>query len=280
MTHLVILHRGIFGSPLTDIQNYMKKNLGCMYDIIDTDIDDFYHTTRGIEYCGIRLASHIIKIINLSNSYKQISFIGHSFGGIIIRYAVGILYEKKIFDKIIPSVYISISSPHMGIYQSVQTIGCICVRSITKYMCGQTGKEILFKDNKKILVEISKPDSLYIRAIKLFDKRILYGNIIKDSYTPFETSCIYPYRIISVDCGKIKEIDRYLSDTNISNKYVEEIYKNLNSICWIRKCVDLSTHTIPHIAIIGRNILGKIINYMIIDDCMRYLREQNIISKL
>ena len=41
--------------------------------------------------------------------------VGHSLGGIILRWALGHMYQQGIFDKVTPMAYMSLCTPHFGV---------------------------------------------------------------------------------------------------------------------------------------------------------------------
>ena len=65
-------------------------------------------TYDGIELGGERVAHEIeIKLEDLArdgHDIQRISIVGYSLGGLIARYAIGLLYHKGLFDRIEPVV--------------------------------------------------------------------------------------------------------------------------------------------------------------------------------
>ncbi|KAG6471579.1 hypothetical protein ZIOFF_069023 [Zingiber officinale] len=53
-------------------------------------------TFHGVDVMGERLAKEVISIVASKPFLQKISFVGHSLGGLIARYAIGILYEKTV----------------------------------------------------------------------------------------------------------------------------------------------------------------------------------------
>lgn len=51
-------------------------------------------TFDGIDVCGKRLADEIQHIIAANPDLEYISMIGHSMGGLILRYTAGYLFDK------------------------------------------------------------------------------------------------------------------------------------------------------------------------------------------
>jgi hypothetical protein len=50
----------------------------------------------------------------------HVSFLGYSLGGVITRYAVGVLEHAGAFEsgRLIPVNFIAIASPHLGVFKS------------------------------------------------------------------------------------------------------------------------------------------------------------------
>lgn len=74
-------------------------------------------TYDGIELGGERVCAEIIEelrmIENNGGKIKKLSVVGYSLGGLVSRYAVGLLYAKGILDSVecVVSTHASISTP-------------------------------------------------------------------------------------------------------------------------------------------------------------------------
>ncbi|WIA18520.1 hypothetical protein OEZ85_009970 [Tetradesmus obliquus] len=73
-------------------------------------------TYDGIDMCGTRLAAEITQLAAAHPSLCSISLLGHSMGGLIARYALGLLADPKTrkVAGLNPSHFISIATPHLG----------------------------------------------------------------------------------------------------------------------------------------------------------------------
>jgi len=78
--------------------------------------NSFLKTFDGIDVCGERLAEEIKGIVREKPSLRSISIVGHSLGGLISRYALGVLFCKETGTMygLKPRHFASIASPHMG----------------------------------------------------------------------------------------------------------------------------------------------------------------------
>jgi hypothetical protein len=69
------------------------------------------HTYDGIEVGGERICQEIENEIGRLKSHgrqvKRLSLVGYSLGGLVARYAIGLLYSKGLFDHIQPIVRVS-----------------------------------------------------------------------------------------------------------------------------------------------------------------------------
>ena len=76
-------------------------------------------TYDGIELGGERVAQEVEdKLEELRDSGDDItkfSIVGYSLGGLVARYAVGLLYAKGLFDKLKPINFTTFASPHLGV---------------------------------------------------------------------------------------------------------------------------------------------------------------------
>lgn len=70
----------------------------------------------GIDVCGARLAEEVLQVVSSHPSLTTISLMGHSMGGLIARYALGLLANPKTCKVagLSPGHFISIASPHLG----------------------------------------------------------------------------------------------------------------------------------------------------------------------
>lgn len=99
----------LWGNP-SHLQ-YLKTTLQDAYSdlhILVSESNANSFTYDGIELGGERTANEIErKIEELQDSgheIKKISVIGYSLGGLVARYAIGLLYSNKVFEKIQPVV--------------------------------------------------------------------------------------------------------------------------------------------------------------------------------
>lgn len=85
--------------------------------ILATERNSGSYTYDGVELGGERVTQEVEQTLEMlekrGQKIKKISFVGYSMGGLISRYAIGLLYRKGWFDKLEPvvSVIIICSQP-------------------------------------------------------------------------------------------------------------------------------------------------------------------------
>ena len=117
--HLVVLVHGLFGSDkhFKYVVEAMEANFSsesiCVYV---SRANKRAKTLDGIQDCGERLIEEVNAFLQTQQSFRTISIVGHSLGGLIARYAIGQTYdpEKKTIFGLEPLHYIAICTPHFG----------------------------------------------------------------------------------------------------------------------------------------------------------------------
>ncbi|EFA85414.1 esterase/lipase/thioesterase domain-containing protein [Heterostelium album PN500] len=112
--HMIFFQHGLHGT-FADY-DVMIKNFKERYPdllLVSGSANGGVKTREGIDKCGERMAHEVTEVSKLLKPTK-ISIVGHSLGGPISRYAIGILYEQGYFNNVSPIQYISLSSPHCG----------------------------------------------------------------------------------------------------------------------------------------------------------------------
>ncbi|XP_060199246.1 putative lipase YDL109C [Lycium barbarum] len=95
--HLVVMVNGIIGSA--EDWKYAAKQLVKAYprDIIVhcSKSNCSKLTFDGVDIMGTRLAEEVLSVIKQYPHLQKISFVAHSLGGLVCRYAIAKLYEQK-----------------------------------------------------------------------------------------------------------------------------------------------------------------------------------------
>ncbi|CAH9113662.1 unnamed protein product [Cuscuta europaea] len=131
--HLIVLVHGILASTSdwTYAQAELKRHLGRKFLIYASSCNAYIKTFAGIDGAGKRLADEVMQVVKSRESLKKISFIAHSLGGLIARYAVAVLFTPNISGtanrKLVcsskqefiaglePINFITLATPHLGV---------------------------------------------------------------------------------------------------------------------------------------------------------------------
>ncbi|KAG9070113.1 hypothetical protein KI688_009444 [Linnemannia hyalina] len=136
---------------------------------------------------------------NKSRKVTQFSFLGYSLGGLIGRFAMGLLDMERFFDPIEqggrgiePVYFVTMATPHLGIRKPPQTNFSKVFNYLSSRMLSRTGEQLQLIDDyangKPILLAMSEPESIFIHALNRFKRRAIYCNVRNDRSVPFWTA--------------------------------------------------------------------------------------------
>lgn len=93
--HLVIMVNGIIGNATNwrYAADQFVKRLPDKVVVHCSQCNSATKTFDGVDKMGNRLAEEVKKVIENRPGVKRISFVSHSLGGLVSRYAIGVLYE-------------------------------------------------------------------------------------------------------------------------------------------------------------------------------------------
>ncbi|XP_052202401.1 putative lipase ROG1 [Diospyros lotus] len=231
-THLVVTVNGIIGSA----QNwrFAAKQFLKQYPrdvVVHCSECNYGHLTfHGVDVMGNRLADEVISVVRRYPDLVKISFIGHSLGGLVARYAIAKLYGKVITQKpsqengesrsngpkdpapeekfkgqiagLEPVNFITSATPHLGSRGHKQA-PVLCgfynlekAASSASWMLGRTGKHLFLRDGAKekpplLLQMVNDSDNLpFISALGSFRRRVAYANARFDHLVGWSTSSL------------------------------------------------------------------------------------------
>ncbi|KAG0466756.1 hypothetical protein HPP92_018336 [Vanilla planifolia] len=178
-------------------------------------------TFDGVDLMGERLADEVISVVNKSVGVQKISFVAHSLGGLIARYAIGRFYEPSISrDSSSPTVncskdenrlgkiaglealnFITFASPHLG-SRGPKQLPFLCglpflerrASAAAHLIVGRTGKHLFLTDNDDgrpplLLRMVDDCDDIK-SALRTFKRRVAYANANYDYMVGWRTSSI------------------------------------------------------------------------------------------
>jgi hypothetical protein len=154
-------------------------------------------TYDGIELGGERVAHEIEEAIdnytNQGYKIKKLSLVGYSLGGLVARYAIGLLFSRGYFDKIQPVNFTTFVTPHVGVRSPARRNhfwNVLGARTISK-----SGRQLFmidkFRDTGSPLLSLLAAEgSIFMLGLARFQRRCLYANIVNDRASVFYTTSI------------------------------------------------------------------------------------------
>ncbi|KAM0382268.1 hypothetical protein ACHAPY_004255 [Fusarium culmorum] len=166
------------------------------------------HTYDGIETGGERVCAEIEQelkdIEKKGGKITKLSIAGYSLGGLVSRYAVGLLYAKGVLDDL----------ECMGWLSNIYNV--LGARTLS-----MSGRQLFTIDsfrntNRPLLAVLADPNSIFMSGLKKFKRRTLYANIVNDRSVVHYTSGINktdPYTDLdNVKLNYLKDYDGVILD--------------------------------------------------------------------
>ena len=124
---------------------------------------------------------------------RRISIVGYSMGGLIARYAIGVLFQNRLFDSVQPANFTTFATPHVG--ASVKAFGGIdsLIDKFVSQRLSVTGQQLFLVDDhlgsgKPLLLLLAERDSIFDQGLSCFQRFAAYGNITGDYCVPYTTA--------------------------------------------------------------------------------------------
>ncbi|KAG8922510.1 hypothetical protein FRC02_011808 [Tulasnella sp. 418] len=208
--HLLTLVHGMWGTPshvgrLSEViaETYSKGlEYGAELNVLIAEANKDNHTYDGVDWCAERVVEEIQERIRLlefdpssPRKVTRFSIMGYSLGGLVSRYAIGILHSQKFFERVTPVNFTTIATPHIGLVRYPTWIGSIKTM-LGPIFLSRTGQHFFATDKwsdeqpKPLLEVMSEKDGIFYQGLCEFRNVTLYANIINDLTVPFVTSAI------------------------------------------------------------------------------------------
>lgn len=170
-------------------------------------------TLDGVDVMGERLADEVLDVINRKPELTKISFLAHSVGGLVSRYAIAKLYRhpNDTFDGKTKGTicgleamnFITVATPHLGSRGNKQVpflFGSITMEKVAchviHWIFRRTGKHLFLTDDDEgeppLLQRMVEDygDLYFISALRVFKRRVAYANADCDHIVGWRTSSI------------------------------------------------------------------------------------------
>ncbi|KAF5739830.1 putative lipase ROG1 [Tripterygium wilfordii] len=230
-SHLVVMVNGIIGSAQD--WRFAAKQFLKHYprDVVVhcSECNSSMLTFDGVDVMGERLAEEVISVIKRHPTVQKISFVGHSLGGLVARYAIAKLYgrdisrvsqgngasqtdglgdkchEEKFRGKIAglePVNFITSATPHLG-SRGHRQVPVFCgflklekVAAQTSWFLGRTGKHLFLTDHDDerppllLRMVTDHEDLKFMSALQSFRRHVAYANTHFDHIVGWSSSSI------------------------------------------------------------------------------------------
>ncbi|OKL62373.1 hypothetical protein UA08_02267 [Talaromyces atroroseus] len=200
--HLCVLVHGLWGNPshLDYLISALKERHGQdrLY-ILAAQRNSGMYTYDGIELGGERVAHEIEdtleQLAGQGYQIKKLSVVGYSLGGLVARYAIGLLEASGYLDKVEPVNFTTFASPHVGVRTPIKGLHSHMWNVLGARTISMSGRQLFmiddFRDTGKPLLSIlADPNSIFMRGLARFKNRSVYSNIVNDKSTVFYTTAI------------------------------------------------------------------------------------------
>lgn len=174
-------------------------------------------TYDGVELGGervcVEIEEELEKIRNRGGKITRLSIVGYSLGGLVARYAVGLLHAKGIFDQVEPVNFTTFASPHLGVRSPLRGWHNRVWNILGARTLSTSGRQLFTIDDfrgtgRSLLAILADPDSIFMSGLKRFKRRTLYTNILNDRSAVYYTT-------------GISKIDPYTNMSKVKVNYLE-----------------------------------------------------------
>ncbi|KAJ5100327.1 hypothetical protein N7456_006379 [Penicillium angulare] len=200
-SHLCVLVHGLWGNP--SHLDYVASALRDRYDeqlvIISPKANSGNYTYDGIELGGERLVHEIEETLESlaekGQKVTKISIVGYSLGGLLSRYAIGLLNARGWFDRLEPMNFTTFATPHVGVRAPLKGWKDNIFNTLGARTISQSGRQMFLIDSfrdtgRPLLSVLADPESIFIKGLKKFQQRSIYANIVNDRSVLFYTSAL------------------------------------------------------------------------------------------
>lgn len=200
--HLCVLVHGLWGNPVH--LSYLKETLQAQHSedqlyvfVPKSNADSF--TYDGIEVGGERITNEIEqKIRDLEQdgaTITKLSLAGYSLGGLVSRYAIGLMYKNGLFNDIEPVNFTTFASPHLGIRAPKRGWKTDFWNVMGSRTLSTSGQQMFTMDNfretgRPLLAIMADKNSIFMKGLSLFRNKSLYANTQNDRSVPYYTAGI------------------------------------------------------------------------------------------
>ncbi|KAF9269058.1 DUF676-domain-containing protein [Marasmius fiardii PR-910] len=196
--HLLVLVHGMWGNPshLQQLEILASRKPGIHVLLPQTNAED--STYDGIDWGGERVAQEILetvdKLAQEGKTVTKFSITGYSLGGLVSRYVIGILHQKRFFDNVIPVNFNTIATPHLGLPKYPNFLSYMG-NVMGPRLLSRTGEQFYCVDKwsntgRSLLEAMADPQKVFYQALSKFQEIRIFANAVYDRTVPYVTAAI------------------------------------------------------------------------------------------
>ncbi|KAH6630903.1 putative serine esterase-domain-containing protein [Chaetomium sp. MPI-SDFR-AT-0129] len=200
--HLCVLVHGLWGNP--EHMASVAKALRAQYPpeqvyILVAKRNSGSFTYDGIELGGERVCVEIEEeleaIKNRGGHIAKLSIVGYSLGGLVARYAIGLLSARGVLDRLECLNFTAFASPFLGVRTPLRGLPNQLWNVMGARTLCMSGRQLFgidrFRDTgKPLLAVLADPNSIFMSGLARFRRRTLYTNITNDRSAVYYTTAI------------------------------------------------------------------------------------------
>ncbi|KAL2148762.1 hypothetical protein VTH82DRAFT_1909 [Thermothelomyces myriococcoides] len=200
--HLCVLVHGLWGNPIHMVS--VAKALRAQHPpnrvyILLAKSNSGSFTYDGIELGGERVCHEIEeeldKIRARGGNIKKLSIVGYSLGGLVARYAIGLLFARGVLDNLECLNFTAFASPFLGVRTPLRGWHNHLWNVLGARTLCTSGRQLFGIDNfrgtgKPLLAVLADPNSVFMSGLAKFKRHTLYTNIVNDRSAVFYTTGI------------------------------------------------------------------------------------------
>ncbi|KAK4104126.1 DUF676-domain-containing protein [Parathielavia hyrcaniae] len=200
--HLCVLVHGLWGNP-----NHMAsvaRALRAQYPpdqvyILVAKRNSGSFTYDGIELGGERVCLEIEEELEAIKSrggkITKLSVVGYSLGGLVARYAIGLLFARGVLDGVECMNFTAFASPFLGVRTPLRGWANQIWNILGARTLCMSGRQLFgidkFRDTGKPLLSVlADPNSIFMSGLAKFKRHTLYANIVNDRSAVYYTTGI------------------------------------------------------------------------------------------
>lgn len=200
--HLCVLVHGLWGNPthMRNIakvlrQNYAEDDLYLLLAKQNSGSFTYDGIERGGERVCAEIEDELRTIKDKGGQITKLSIIGYSLGGLVARYATGLLYAKGVLNKLDCRNFATFATPHLGVRSPLKGYHNHIWNVLGARTLSKSGNQLFtvdkFRDTGRPLLSVlADPESIFMSGLRMFKRRTLYMNIVNDRSAVYYTTGI------------------------------------------------------------------------------------------